>query len=122
MRRRALMSTSSPSKNIFPMTLDVGITEENKAKIALLCEELINHIEEYDLGSRKMYSAYWELEPGSLTIDGEEMGLIESFEYRDTPPTVAVLLGGIMANTNPRNPIRWYELIANTGEVYLEED
>lgn len=104
------------------MTLDVGITEENKAKITLLCEELVNHIEEYDLGSQKVYNAYWELEPGSLTIDGEEMGLIESYDYSGGPPTIDNLLGGIMANTNPRSPIRWYELIANTGEVYLEED
>ena len=104
------------------MTLDVGITEENKAKIALLCEELVNHIEENDLGYQKIYNAYWELEPGSLTIDGEEMGLIESYDYSGSPPTIDNLLDGIMANTNPRSPIRWYELIANTGEVYLEED
>lgn len=99
------------------MTLDVGITEENKAKITLLCEELINHIVDYDF----VFFGYWELEPGSLTIDGEEMGRVESFEY-SSMPTLDTLLQGIKANTNPVNPIRWYELIGDTGEVYLEED
>ena len=118
MRRRALIgSTTDTSTSIFPMTLDVGITEENKAKIALLCEELINHIVDYGF----VFWGYWEFEPGSLIIDGEEMGRVESFEY-SSMPTLDTLLQGIKANTTPFNSTRWYELIANTGEVYLEED
>lgn len=100
------------------MTLDVGITEENKAKIALLCEELINHIVDYGFVSW----GYWEFEPGSLIIDGEEMGRVESFEYSSMPTLDKLLQDGIKANTTPFNSTRWYELIANTGEVYLEED